>query len=154
MALRRGPYYRGGSLQYPELPEAREHLQSLKSAGWVTDDPIVDFQALIDALPSTWLVEGFGLRSRPNLSKERMKWQAREIYPEPLLWMSVDSVNLIFKRVLNRIHEADVAEIPVLRLNYRIRFRTPLSEKAVRKRRYGDMVAFRQIGTSDDGKSL
>jgi hypothetical protein len=70
------------------------------------------------------------------------------------LWMSVDSVNLIFKRVLNRIHEADVAEIPALRLNYRIRFRTQLSDKAARKRRYRGMVAVRQIGTSDDGKSL
>jgi hypothetical protein len=68
--------------------------------------------------------------------------------------MSVDSVNLIFKRVLNRIHEADVAEIPAFRLNYCIRFRTPLSDKAAKKRRYGGMVAFGQIGTSDDGVSL
>jgi hypothetical protein len=30
---------------------------------------------------------------------------------------SVDSVNLIFKGVLNRIREANVAEIPALRLN-------------------------------------
>jgi hypothetical protein len=49
--------------------------------------------------------------------------------------MSVDSVNLIFKGVLNRIREANVAEIPALRLNCRIRFRTPLSDKAVKKRR-------------------
>jgi hypothetical protein len=68
--------------------------------------------------------------------------------------MSVDSVNLIFKRVLNRIHEADVAEIPALRLNCRIRFGTPFSDKAVRKRRHGDMVAFGHIATSDDGASL
>jgi hypothetical protein len=56
--------------------------------------------------------------------------------------MSVDSVNLIFKRVLNRIHEAEVAEISALRLIYRIRFRTQLSDKAARKRRYGGKVAF------------
>jgi len=47
--------------------------------------------------------------------------------------MSVDSVNLIFKGVLNRIREVNVAEIPALRLICRIRFRTPLSDKAVRK---------------------
>jgi hypothetical protein len=64
------------------------------------------------------------------------------------------SVNLIFKDVLNRIHEADVAEIPALRLRYRIRFRTPLIDKTVRKRRHGDMVAFGQIGTSGANASL
>ncbi len=68
--------------------------------------------------------------------------------------MSVDSVNLIFKGVLNRIHETDVTEMPALRLDCRIRFRTPLSDKAVRKRRFGDMVAFGQIGTSDASASL
>jgi hypothetical protein len=68
--------------------------------------------------------------------------------------MSVDSVNLIFKGVLNRIRQADVAKIPALRLNYRIRFRTPLSDKAVRKRQFGDMVAFGQFGTSDASESL
>jgi hypothetical protein len=84
MALRSAPYYRGRSLEYPELPEPRKHLEVLKSAGWVTDDPMVDFQELIDVLPSTWLVEGLGLRSRPSVNKVRMKAQAREIYPNPL----------------------------------------------------------------------
>jgi len=70
------------------------------------------------------------------------------------VWMSVDSVNLIFKGVLNRIQKADVAGIQALCLNCRIRFGTPLSDKAVRKRRFGDMVAFGQIGTSDASVSL
>jgi len=68
--------------------------------------------------------------------------------------MSVDSVNLIFKGVLNRIREANVAEIPALRLNCRIRFRMPLNDNAVKKRRLGDMVAFGQIRTSDASASL
>jgi len=51
--------------------------------------------------------------------------------------MSVDSVNWIFKGVLNLIRKTDVAEMLALRLNCRIRFRTPLSDKAVRKRRFG-----------------
>jgi hypothetical protein len=42
------------------------------------------------------------------------------------VWMSVDSGNLIFNDVLNRIHEADVAETPALRLNWRVRFGTVL----------------------------
>jgi hypothetical protein len=68
--------------------------------------------------------------------------------------MSANSVNLIFKDVLNRIHEADVAEMPALRVNRRIRFGTPLSDKTVRKRRLGNMVAFGRIGTSDARASL
>jgi hypothetical protein len=65
------------------------------------------------------------------------------------VWISADGVPLAANGVLNRIHEADVAEIPALRLNCRIRFRTPLSDKVVRKRRHGGMVAFGQIGMSD-----
>jgi hypothetical protein len=68
--------------------------------------------------------------------------------------MSVDRVHLIFKGVLNLIRKADVAEMLALRLNRRIRFRTPLSDKAVRKRWFGDMVAFGQIGTSYASASL
>jgi hypothetical protein len=48
----------------------------------------------------------------------------------------------------------DVAEMPALRLNFRVRFGTPLSDKAVRKRRFGDMVAFGQIETIDASASL
>jgi hypothetical protein len=74
--------------------------------------------------------------------------------PESALWMSVDSANLMFKGVLNRIREANVAEIQALRLNCRIRLWTPISDKAVKKRRSGDVVAFGQIRTSDANTSL
>ena len=70
------------------------------------------------------------------------------------MWMSADGVNLTFNSVLNRIHKADVAGMPALRLNCGIRFGTPLTDKAVRKRRLGDMVAFGQVGTSDASASL
>jgi hypothetical protein len=45
-----------------------------------------------------------------------------------------------FNDVLNRIREADVLEMLALRLKWRGRFRTPLSDKTVRKRRLGDTV--------------
>ena len=84
MALRRGPYYRGSSLRYPELDDPAPHLAALQQAGWVTDDPVVDAAVLIAALPVTWLAEGFRLRRMRTLSKSRMCLQAQEMYPEQL----------------------------------------------------------------------
>jgi hypothetical protein len=68
--------------------------------------------------------------------------------------MSLDSVILIFNAVLNRIHEPDVAAIAALRLNCLIRFGTLLSDKAVKRRRFGDMVAIGWIGASDASTGL
>lgn len=84
MALRRGPFYRGDSLRYPEIPGPEPHLAALKDSGWLTNDPEIDVERLIAALPLTWLAEGFRLRISPALSKARMLLQAKEIYPEPL----------------------------------------------------------------------
>jgi hypothetical protein len=103
-----------------------------------------------------WAIEQWGLREFDPAIEQRLTEHLRSRTNATLsrVWMSVDSVNLIFNRVPNRIPKADVAGIPALRLNCRVRFRTPLSDKAVRKRRLREMVAFGQIGTDNTRESL